>query len=136
MINSRIRRTGLVLLTLLFACAFAPLPAQEEENTYSAGIAPAPFDHGRYLCLGLLNLSVGLGGFYISAGVPLVAQVSLDVDLRGEGSGIHLGLTTLPAALYIDLDRNGIGLQLDTIVATGFHLRSGFPGLSVIRHPN
>jgi hypothetical protein len=52
------------------------------------------------------------------------------VDLRGEGAGIHLGLTTLPAALYIDLDRNGIGLQLDTIVATGFHLRSGFPGLS------
>jgi hypothetical protein len=80
--------------------------------------------------LGVLNLFTGSGGIQISAGLPGVVQGRIELDLQGEGAGLHLALTTLPAALYLDFDRNGISLALDTFLATGFHFRSGIPGIS------
>jgi hypothetical protein len=52
--------------------------------------------------LGVLNLFTGSGGIQISAGLPGVVQGRIELDLQGEGAGLHLALTTLPAALYLD----------------------------------
>jgi len=100
---------------------------------------PIPLDHGlqalsRFgsvdVSLGLVNIAYGAGGFYLSSGIPVLFQLEVDLHIRGEGSGLHLALTTLPAALYVDFDKYGLGVQLDTVLATGFHVRTGIPGLS------
>ena len=123
-------RACCALVLLLISCA--QLTGQAPETTtVDPMFGQIPHRHGGFsFTSGVLNLDGGPGGAYLSAGIPALFQLSIDLDTLGEGAGLHLALTTLPAAVYLDFDKNGIGIQLDTILATGLHFRTGLPGLS------